>query len=106
MMTCPRCSERVPAKSIWTAAGLAGVVCPHCRASLCPQARCAVVLFAVSFGLGDAALFFLRSHGADFWLAFTGFFVVFACVCTVAGPLILSWRLKDYSEPNLSGRRA
>jgi hypothetical protein len=93
-------------KSLWTATGLSGVVCPRCGAASCPRALCAIVLFGVSFGLGNAALFLLRSRGADFWVAFGGFCVVFVAVYHILAPLILRLRLKDYGEPHLGGRRA
>jgi len=105
-MTCPQCNRRIPMKSLWKATGLSGVVCPRCGASSCPKALCAVVLFGVSFGLGNAALFLLRSRGAGFWVAFGGFCVVFVGVYHLLAPRILRLRLKDYSEPNLTGRRA
>ena len=104
-MTCSQCKGRVPSKALWTATGLSGIVCPHCHASLCPKAVCAIVLFALSFGLGDIALVVLRRHGAEFWLAFFGFFVIFAGVYAVTAPLVLRLRLKDDSGPHLAARR-
>jgi hypothetical protein len=56
---------------------------------------CAVVLFVMSFGLGNASLFLLRREGAELWLAFAGFFVVFASVYVVIAPMILRLRLKE-----------
>lgn len=105
-MTCPQCKGRVPVKALWTATGLSGVVCPHCHASLCPKAIRAIVLFAVSFGLGDLTLVVLRRHGAAFWLALLGFVLVFAGVYSVAAPLVLRLRLKDDTGPHFAGRRA
>jgi hypothetical protein len=105
MMTCPQCNGRVPTKALWTATGLSGVVCPHCNASLCPKALCSILLFALSFGLGDITLVVLRQHGAEFWLAFLGFFVIFAGVYSAAAPLVLRLRLKDDAAAYLAGRR-
>jgi hypothetical protein len=106
-MTCPQCNQPVPAKSLWTRAGLSTVVCPHCHASLCPKALCAVVLFVVSFGMGDAVLVLLRHGGAAIWLAFAGFFVVFVAVYAVFAPLMLRLRLKGTGgEPHLTGHSA
>jgi len=106
-MTCPQCYQQVPAKSLWTRAGLSTVVCPHCQASLCPKALCAVVLFMVSFGMGDAVLVLLRRSGAAMWLAFAGFFVVFVAFYAVFAPLMLRLRLKGPGgEPHLSGHNA
>ena len=45
-MQCPQCNQRVPAKLLWVVSGANGSSCPHCKASLCPKAMCAVVLFA------------------------------------------------------------
>lgn len=105
-MTCPRCNGRVPVKALWTATGLSGIVCPHCHASLCPKPICAILLFALSFGLGDIALVVLRQHGAPYWLAFLGFFVILAGVYAVAAPLVLRLRVKDDGAPHLPvGRR-
>ncbi|HXJ17725.1 MAG TPA: hypothetical protein VNM68_11095 [Candidatus Polarisedimenticolia bacterium] len=104
-MTCPQCKGRVPSLALWTATGLSGIVCPHCHASLCPKALCSIVLFMLSFGLGDIALVVLRQHGAEFWLACLGFLVVCAGVYAVAAPLV-RLRLKDDSGPHLAGRRA
>jgi hypothetical protein len=105
-MTCPQCKRRVPVKALWTATGLSGVVCPHCHASLCPKKICAVVLFALSLGLGDITVVVLRQHGAELWLALLGFCLVFAGVCSVTAPLVLRLRLKDDAGPHFAGRRA
>jgi hypothetical protein len=106
-MTCPQCKGRVPSKALWTATGLSGIVCPHCNASLRPKALCSIVLFTLSFGLGDIALVVLRQRGVEFWLAFLTFFVIMTGVCAVAAPLVLRLRLKDDTAPRLPvGRRA
>jgi hypothetical protein len=105
-MTCPQCKGRVPAKALWTARGLSGVVCPHCHARLCPKAIRAIVLFALSFGLGDLTVVVLRWYGAEIWLACLGFFLVFAGVYSVAAPLVLRLRRKDDTGPHFAGRRA
>jgi hypothetical protein len=109
MMTCPQCKQQVSWKSLWTLSGLARVVCPHCHASLCPEARCAIVLFVVSFGLGDAALVLLRRQGAEFLVALAGFFLVFAAVYALLAPAVLRLKLKERdggAEPHLTGRSA
>lgn len=105
-MTCPQCHKPIPAKAVWTASGLSGVVCPDCHASLCPTPISAIIVFALSFGLGDAALVLLRHRGASLLLAFAGFFAVFAIVFALAAPVILRMRLKDHAGPHLSGNRA
>ena len=106
-MTCPQCNQQVPAKSLWTRAGLSTVVCPHCQASLCPKAVCAVVLFLLSFGMGDAVLVLLRRSGVENWLAFMGFFLVFIAVFGVFAPLLLRLRVKGPGgEPHLTGHSA
>lgn len=104
-MNCPQCNGRVPSKALWTATGLSGVVCPHCHASLCPKALCSIILFVLSFGLGDITLVVLRQQGAEFGLAFLGFFVIFAGVYAVAAPRVLRLRVKDAAAPSLAGRR-
>jgi hypothetical protein len=104
-MTCPQCASRVPAKALWTSNGLSGMVCPRCRASLCPRALCTIVLFAASIGLGEAALLMLRSHGWNFAISFLGFFMVFAGVYSLAAPVVLKLRVKDDALRPLAGRR-
>ena len=105
-MTCPQCNEHIPTSALWTPAGLSGVVCPHCQAALRPKPVSAILVFAVSFGLGDLALMFLRHKGAEFWVACLGFFVVFAAVFALTAPVFLRMRLKDHGDPHLSGHRA
>ena len=105
-MTCPQCNQHIPTKSLWTPAGLSGVVCPHCQAALSPKPISAILILAVSFGLGDLALMLLRHKGAEFWLACLGFFVVFAAVFALMAPVFLRMRLKDHGDPHLSGHRA
>jgi hypothetical protein len=56
--------------------------------------------------LGDVALMFLRHKGEAFWVAFAGFFVVFAAVFALSAPVLLRMRLKDHGDPHLSGHRA
>ena len=104
-MTCPQCNQHIPTKSLWTPAGLSGVVCTHCNAALCPKPLSAIFVFALSFGLGDVALMFLRHKGEAFWVAFAGFFVVFAAVFALSAPVLLRMRLKDHGDPHLSGHR-
>jgi len=105
-MTCPQCNHAVPAKSLWTRAGFSTVVCPYCHASLCPTAQRAILLFVISFGMGDAVLVLLRRNGAELWLAFAGFFVVFVAVFAGFAPLVLRLRLKGSGgEPHLTGHK-
>lgn len=103
-MTCPQCARRVPAKALWTSTGLSGVVCPHCRASLCPRAFCTIVLFALCLGLGEGALLVLRSLGANFAIGVLGFFAVFAGTYALAAPALLKLRLKDDAPQPFAGR--
>jgi hypothetical protein len=105
-MTCPQCHQHIPTKSLWTPAGLSGVVCTNCHAALCPKPISAILVFAVSFGFGDLALMLLRHKGAEFWLACLGFFVAFAAVFALTAPVFLRMRLKDHGDPHLSGHRA
>ncbi len=105
-MTCPQCNQRIPARSLLTPAGLSGVVCTNCQAALCPKPISAILVFAVSFGLGDLALMFLRHKGAEFWQACLGFFLVFAVVFALAAPVFLRMRLKDHADAHWSGHRA
>lgn len=104
-MTCPQCASRVPAKALWTSTGFSGIVCPHCRASLCPKAFCTIVLFAVCIGLAEASLLMLQWHGANFAVSLLGFFVVFAGVCALAAPAVLKLRVKDDAPGPLADRR-
>ena len=93
-MFCPQCQKRVPARLLWVVSGAKGSLCPHCNANLCPKAMCAVVLFALSCICGDATLVLLRRADVNFWLAFLGFFVVFAGVYALGLKLILRLRVK------------
>ena len=102
-MTCPQCHEHIPAKLLWTSTGLSCVVCPHCHVALTPKPLSAILVFAISFGLGDVALLLLRHKGIDFGLAFAGFFVVFAGVFALAAPVMLRLRLRDHAAPPLTG---
>jgi hypothetical protein len=106
-MTCPQCNHAVPAKSLWTRAGFSCVICPYCHASLCPTALRAILLFVISFGMGDAVLELLRRNGVGLWLAFAGFFVVFVAVNVVLAPMVLRLRLRGSDgEPHLTGHKA
>jgi hypothetical protein len=105
-MTCPQCHERIPARSLLTPSGLSGVVCTNCQAALCPKPFAAILVFAVSFGLGDLALMFLRHKGAEFWVACLGFFVVFLAAFALTAPVFLRMRLKDHADPHLSSHSA
>jgi hypothetical protein len=98
-MTCPQCNQSIPAKSLWTTSGFAGITCPGCSASLAPKPLTALLLFVLSLGLGDLALILLRRNGAGLLLAFVGFFLVAAAVFALAAPLILQMRLKDHAAP-------
>lgn len=71
--------------------------------ALTPKPLSAILVFAISFGLGDVALLLLRHKGVDFGLAFVGFFVVFAGVFALAAPVILRLRLRDHAAPPLTG---
>jgi hypothetical protein len=101
-MICPQCLKTVPSKSLFLISGKEGASCPHCKASLCPRATCAVVLFLLSCVLGDAALILMRHAGAPSWLAFSGFFVVFAAAYAVCAPLILRLRVR-HARPSTLG---
>lgn len=105
-MTCPQCASRVPAKALWTSTGLSGVVCPRCRACLCPKAFCTILLFVACFGLGEAALLILQSRGQNLAVSVLGFFVVFAGVYALAAPFLIKLRVKDEIPQRLAGRRA
>src|ERR1700731_3106033 len=96
-MTCPQCNHAVPAKSLWTRAGFSSVVCPYCHASLCPTAQRAILLFVISFVMGNSVLVLLRHNGAKLWVTLAGFSVVFVAVFTVLAPLVLRLRLKGSS---------
>jgi hypothetical protein len=93
-MVCPQCHKEVPAKLNLVLSGANGSLCPHCKVSLCPKAVCAVVLFLLSCVLADTTLILLRHAGAQFWLAFLAFFVVFAAAYLVGMRLILRLRVK------------
>ena len=106
MMTCPQCKGRVPVKALWTGPGLSGVICPGCHASLCPKPLCSILLFALSFGLGDLALLALRQRGAPLWLATIGFIVVCAGVYSLSAPWVVRLRLNDRAPHAVARRRA
>jgi hypothetical protein len=100
-MDCPQCHQQVPARLHWFLYGANGSVCPHCNAGLCPKAVCAVVLFLLSCALGDGALILLRHSGAQSWLAFGAFFVVFAAVYLVGMRAILRLQVKVSPDDRL-----
>jgi hypothetical protein len=93
-MFCPQCQKRVPARLLWVVSSANGSPCPHCKASLCPKPMCAVVLFALSCICGDVTLILLRRADVNFWLAFLGFFLVFAGVYAVGLKLFLRLRVR------------
>jgi hypothetical protein len=66
-----------------------------------------VVLFALSCVFGDGTLILLRRFDANTWLAFLGFFLVFAAVYAVGLRLILKLRLKNptAATPDMGERR-
>jgi hypothetical protein len=102
-MTCPQCQKHIPAKSLWTTSGFAGITCSYCATTLCPKPLTAILLFVLSIGLGDAALILLRRNGADLLMAFAGFFLVFAAVFALAAPVILQMRVKDHGPAGAAG---
>ncbi len=104
-MDCPQCQKRVPATLHWVLSGANGSTCPHCKASLCPKAAYAVVLFFVSCGLADGALILLRSASVPFWLAFGAFFIVFAAVYLLGMRVMLRLRLKTAPGAKLDPSR-
>jgi hypothetical protein len=104
-MDCPQCHKPVPAKLHWVINGAKGSLCPHCKVSLCPQATCAVVLFFLACGLADVTLILLRRAGAEFWLAFLAFFVVFAAAYLAGLRLILRLRVKTQPAERLGASR-
>jgi hypothetical protein len=104
-MTCPQCQQHIPASALWTTSGFASITCPNCSASLCPKPLTAILLFALSIGLGDAALILLRKNGAGSLLAFAGFCLVFAAVFALAAPLLLQLRTKDHGAANPNAHR-
>lgn len=99
-MVCPQCNKQVPARLHWVFSGANGSLCPHCQASLCPKAACAVVLFLLSCLIGDGTLILLRWAGASWWIAFAAFFFVFAAAYLAGLRLILRLRLK---RPDAAG---
>ena len=108
-MTCPQCKLQLPWKKLLTLSGLSHVVCPYCHATLRPEAKSAIVLFVVSFGLANAALLLLRRAGVEFLVALAGFFLVFALVYALLAPVVVRLRVKETSggsEPHLTGRSA
>ncbi|MGB0035018.1 MAG: hypothetical protein WBP79_06045 [Candidatus Acidiferrales bacterium] len=102
-MTCPQCNTRIPVKSLLASSG---VVCHHCGSVLCPRASCTIFLFVVSFGLGFTTLLLLRRNGAELWLSLAAFFLVVTCVYAALAPLVVRFRLKDETVPNLPRRSA
>lgn len=104
-MVCPQCHRPVPLKLFWIASGANGSSCPHCEASLCPRAACAVVLFLLSCVTGDTTLLLLRHWGVEFWSAFLGFFAVFALTYALGLKFILRLRVKTPPAPGLKERR-
>lgn len=106
-MMCPQCKGRIPAGALSSLLGLAHLACPRCHAGLCPKASCAILLFGLSIGLGDAALALVLRHGGQLGYALGGFFVVFACAYALAGPFVLRLRVRDTdAEPGLGHRAA
>lgn len=103
-MTCPQCSARVPAKSLWTIHGLSSVTCTHCHASLRPNPISTLVLFGISFGMGLLVVAALRRDGAELLISLAAFFVVVAAVYAALGPVILSLRAKENGAGRLNAR--
>lgn len=104
-MDCPQCQKRVPATLHWVLSGANGSTCPHCNASLCPRATCAVVLFLVSCGLADGTLILLRHTGVAFWVAFAAFFAVFAAAYLIGLRVMLRLRVKSSTAAGLDPSR-
>jgi hypothetical protein len=98
-MRCPQCGKKIPAKHFLLLRGADGSVCPHCAAGLCPRASCAVALFLLACAAGDVTLILLRRAGAESWLAFAGFFVVFAAAYLAGMRFILRMRVTGAAAP-------
>ncbi len=105
MMVCPQCRQQVPAKLSWIFSGANGSSCPHCKASLCPRAACAVVLFLLACALGDTTLIVLRHFGVQSWLTLLAFFVAFAATYLAGLRLILRLRVKTVPPAKLDPSR-
>ncbi len=103
---CPQCHGRIPAGTLWSLSGLAHLACPRCHACLCPTAACAILLFGLSVGLGDAALALLLRHGGQLGLGMSGFFVAFACAYGLAAPFVLRLRVRNDDGRAGLGRRS
>jgi hypothetical protein len=63
------------------------------------------VLFLLSCVLGDATLIVLRCLGAESWLSFAAFFVVFAATYLVGLRVILRLRVKAAPPVRLDASR-
>jgi hypothetical protein len=64
-----------------------------------------VVLFLLSCVLGDATLIVLRRLGAESWLAFAAFFLVFVAAYFVGLRVILRLRVKAPAASGLGASR-
>ncbi len=95
MASCPQCGNDVPAKVIWQAYGLSGVVCPQCNASLWPKDWSSFVLILVSWSLGWAARVLLQWKGAGWPLDFLGWAGTFLISYVLLMRPILRLRLKE-----------
>jgi hypothetical protein len=103
-MICPQCSKKIPAKNFLVLRGADGSVCPHCAAALCPRASCAVVMFLLACAAADVTLILLRRVGAESWLAFAAFFVVFVAAYLAGMRFILRMRVKNEAPPVVQRR--
>jgi hypothetical protein len=101
-MTCPQCHEHVPAGTLFTASGLSHIVCEKCSTPLKPKPLSAILIFVLSFGLGDLAMLALKKYGAAYWMTFAGFFVVFAAVFILGAPALLRLQPKERKENAVS----
>lgn len=106
MISCPKCAKKVPTRSVWTGSGLAGVVCPHCNASLWPVYWRTALLLAAALASGQVVIILLRRAGIGFPFDLLALVVTILAVYAVLMPVVLRLRVKESGFTTLPSSRA
>jgi hypothetical protein len=104
MAQCPQCKGNVSYSAMLRAGGLAGIICPICKAELTPRVWTNAVAQTVAMLVGMAAAEALRSFGFGWLIRLVGMLIAytlsFALVSWVGWDRVIRLRQRsDSSHP-------
>jgi len=99
MRGCPQCGQWIPARTLWTATGLSGVVCSRCHQELEAIPASHIILIMIAFTAGGVVAWSLEAAGYAFlWQALAQFSVAVGAYSLLAGMIL---RYRPRIPPNL-----